>query len=127
MTRAPEGDALSLIAGARDLLRLEGRGSVGLWSRAAVVVGRQGLETALDELWALRCPGLELTNVRCQLVCLPFFIEDPSLARQIAEVWMNLSEAVHYAGELPPLPVEVEAWLEQSWAAVNRVEEYKAR
>jgi hypothetical protein len=115
-------DSLDLISGARDLLRLEGSSSVGLWSRAAAVVARQGLEAALDELWARRCPGLQETSARCQLACLPFFLEDEALAQRAETAWANLSATVHYAGELPQLPSEVEAWLSDAWQVANAVQ-----
>ena len=120
MSGRERSSAVDLIAGARDLLRFEGGGSAGLWSRAAAVVGRQALETALDRLWDKRCPGLDVASARCQLACLPFFLEDDALARRAASAWASLSDAVHYDGGLAPLPLEVEAWLLDAWEIANR-------
>jgi hypothetical protein len=126
LSRTPILGSLELISGARDLLRMDEPGSIGLWPRAAAAVGRQGLETALDELWELRCPGLEETNTRCQLICLPVLLQDDELAGRASHAWYSLTRLCHYAGEVVPLPSEVEGWLIDAWDFANAVERLTA-
>jgi hypothetical protein len=87
--------------------------TTGLWSRAASLLGRQALESALDDLWRGKRSGIEAANMRTQLLCLPSFLGDEEFAGRVAHSWGALTRACHqHPYELAPTAQELERWLE---------------
>lgn len=106
-------DASDLLAAARAMVRQPRPGTTGLWSRAAALIGRQALETALDDLWRRRRPGVEAASMRTQLLCLPTVIDDAELAGRVSHGWAALTRACHqHPYELAPTAQELERWLD---------------
>lgn len=126
MTDAPGTTGPSpsaLVDAARDLVRRPTAGTVGLWPRAAALLGRRALEEALDELWSKRAPGMERATARAQLSCLPDYLGDPGLASEIVFTWSVLSSACHHhAYELAPTAPELERRLDAVDRLVKRLE-----
>jgi hypothetical protein len=84
------------------------------WPIAVAILARQALEQSLEDLWAVRVPGLERASMRAQLLCLVQHI-DPGLAHETASVWGSLSGACHHhAYALPPTAGELESWLDSA-------------
>jgi hypothetical protein len=99
-----------LIAQARSLVARPTPGTAGLWPRAAALLARQALETAMDQLWARRAPAVAGLSARAQLACLPEYLRDPPLAGEVAFTWSALSGACHArAYEVGPTAEELEA------------------
>jgi hypothetical protein len=98
--------------------------TAGIWPRATALLARQALESALDDLWRLRAPGLEQCSVRAQLLCLPYYLSgDDKLPERVAYTWVGLSRAVHFHPyELPPTSSELLAWLTTVAQLVESVE-----
>jgi hypothetical protein len=102
-----------LLAAARALVERSNVTTAGLWPRAAALLARQALETALDRLWESRpeTSGLAQCTMRTQLTCLPAYM-DPAAAHQISYAWASLSEACHYHPyELGPTAAELVGWI----------------
>jgi hypothetical protein len=115
--------AAELLAAARDIQERPAAATAGVWPRAAALLARQALETALDELWEADSRTLGLTRCasRSQLACLPTYV-DVGLARQIAYVWAALSEACHYhAYELAPTAAELTGWFQSVEELLTRI------
>lgn len=105
---APE----ELLAAARHLLETPDARTVGVWARAVAYLSRQALEGYLDALWCERAPGTERVSTRAQLICLPCFLGNVDLARQITYTWNGLSQACHHHSyELAPTATELRSWL----------------
>jgi len=108
-----------LLAAAGRLLSQPAPGTEGIWPRACATLIRQALETGVDAVW-LADPGtaaMTRSRMRSQLTCLPAYM-DPVVAREIAYVWVALSDACHYhAYELAPTATELSGWI----AAVDRL------
>ena len=103
-----------LLTAARQIQERPAAATAGLWPRAAALLARQALETALAELWEATpaTHGLSRCTGRSQLACLPTYLDAPT-ARQIAYVWAALSEACHYhAYELAPTATELTGWIQ---------------
>lgn len=95
----------ALLAAARALLSDAPK---GVWSRAAALTARQALETALDQMWARRAPGLQDATARAQLACLTDYLGDEALAAEVRFTWSALSHACHHhAYELAPTASEL--------------------
>jgi hypothetical protein len=110
-----------LLDAARTMVTRPRSGTAGLWSRAAVLLGRQALEAALDELWSKQAPGVERASTRCQLLCLPSYLPDRQLAGRAAHAWAALTRACHHHPyELPPTAEELDGWLDTVEAVINR-------
>ena len=107
------GEQAALATVARDLLERVDPMTAGIWPRATALLARQALESALDDLWRLRAPGVELCSARAQLLCLPFYLGgDSVLAERVSYAWAGLSRACHHHPyELPPTSVELLGWL----------------
>lgn len=100
-----------LLAAAHHLLDRPDISTVGLWPRAAALLGRQALELLLDGLWRRQAPGTEGASMRAQLICLPRYLE-PELAGRVGYAWGRLSSACHqHAYELAPTSAELRGWL----------------
>jgi hypothetical protein len=92
-----------LLSAARAMVSRPRPATAGLWSRAAALLGRQALEAALEELWSRAAPGVERASMRCQLLCLPAYLQDTETARRAAHAWAALTNACHHHPyELPP-------------------------
>jgi hypothetical protein len=101
-----------LVQAGRVLLQRPEPATVGLWPRAAALLGRQALEANLAALWAARAPGVERCSMRAQLACLPRYV-DPALAGRVAFTWAALSAACHHhVYELSPTAGELSRWLD---------------
>ena len=113
--------AAELLDAAEDMVRHPRPGTAGLWSRAAALLGRQTLETALNELWSRKAPGVERASMRCQLLCLPAYFQGTGTARRAAHAWAALTHACHHHPyELPPTAEELDGWLDAVQAMINR-------
>lgn len=102
-----------LLAAAKAILERPSTATVGMWPRAAALLARQALESALDQLWESHpeTSGLTQCTMRSQLACLPAYL-DPVAAHEIAYVWSSLSEACHYHPyELAPTATELTGWI----------------
>lgn len=81
----------------------------GMWPRAAALLGRQALETAVKD----RFPQLADAPGRARNICLPFLLDDADLGRQLSMSWTALSHATHHhAYDLPPTAEELKHWLQ---------------
>ena len=101
-----------LLTEARRLLDRADETTAGRWSRAAALLARQALESAVATMLAERAPGAERCSARAQLLCLRQLI-DPNQAFAIEHAWVGLSRACHHhAYELPPTAVELAGWLD---------------
>lgn len=108
----------ALLDDARDLVERTGAGPVGVWPRAAALLGRRAIEEALDRLWARRAPGMERASARAQLACLPDYVSDRTLAADVAFAWASLSRGCHHHSyELAPTATELQSRL----AVVDRL------
>ena len=111
-----------LIDQARALVHQPDAEVVGVWPRAAALLGRRALEEALDGLWAKKSPGLADVSARAQLTCLPAFLNDASLASDVAYTWTVLSDACHHhAYEVGPTAAELEHRLDVVRELVDRL------
>lgn len=123
MAPADAGGAHDLVSVARDLVRGDDSRTAGLWPRAAAMLCRQAMETSLESLWTLRCPGMSVTPTRCQLLCLGDFLGDRDLAGRVSVAWEGTSRACHVrVYELAPSAAELQSWLECAWALADAVE-----
>lgn len=86
----------ALLATARDMIERVDPMTAGIWPRATALLARQVLESALDDLWRRRAPGLELCSARAQLLCLPAYLRgEEALAERVSYAWAGLSRACH--------------------------------
>jgi hypothetical protein len=102
-----------LLAAARQIVERPSATTAGLWPRAAALLARQALESALDRLWesSPETAGLARCTMRTQLTCLPAYL-DPAAAHQISYAWASLSDACHYHPyELGPTAAELARWI----------------
>lgn len=120
-------DAHALVSAARDVMRMEGTGSAGLWPRAAALLGRQALELAMTRVWELTAPGMERMSFRPQVLCIGPMLNDPSLGGRVTAAWHTLSDACHHGVyDLPPTAAELRAALETVWALADAAERLRA-
>ncbi len=101
----------TLAAGARRALQPSaGWGSA--WPRAAAFLARQALEDAVATVWHGQVLPMRSANATAQMVSLPFYLDDPDLARRVRQCWCSLSNACHaHPYELAPTVSELEGWL----------------
>lgn len=84
----------------------------GLWPRAAALLARQALESALEGYWQRRRLALEGHSMRAQLICLREYLREGDLASRVAHSWQALSHACHHHPyDLPPTPDEIRHWI----------------
>jgi hypothetical protein len=109
-------DVRQLLDVARDLIQRPDPATAGIWPRAGALLARQALESALDEFWRQRAPGLERCSMRAQLLCLPSFLHvdgHDGLAERTTYAWSRLSRACHqHVYELAPTAGELAAWID---------------
>lgn len=103
-----------LLAHARDLLQRAEPATAGIWPRACALLARQALEATLDDLWAVRAPGLERCSAHAQLLCLTQHLsETGDLPARARYAWTGLSRACHqHPYELPPTVGELNGWMD---------------
>lgn len=89
------GEGVDLLAEAERLLERPSTGTVGLWARAAALLGRQALEEALASFWCARSPGIERASMRAQLGCAREWL-GRELAGELSWTWCCLSRATHH-------------------------------
>ncbi len=105
-------EQLALVAEAEALLERNDAALAGIWPRAAALLGRQALESALADLWQRKAPGLESCPGRAQLLSLGAYLPDPALAADAYQCWAALSRALHHHPyELAPTSSELKGWL----------------
>ncbi len=76
------------------------------WPRAGAFLARQGLEAAIGLLWT----GDTFAD---QLICLPAYLGDDDLARDVRHTWRALSNACHaHPYELAPTLSELQGWID---------------
>ncbi|HEY1642181.1 MAG TPA: hypothetical protein VGG35_15925 [Streptosporangiaceae bacterium] len=108
-----------LLAAAREIQERPAAGTTGLWPRAAALLARQALESAIRSIWEADATTAPVAGCsgRSQLACLPAYL-DESTARQIAYVWAALSRACHcHSYELAPTAAELTGWFQ----AIDRI------
>jgi hypothetical protein len=111
-----------LLEAAQELVEKPSEELVGLWPRAAALAARRALEEALDQLWAVRAPGLQAASARAQLSCLPTYLHPPELAQEAAYTWTALSDACHHhAYEVGPTAAELQARFEAVKRLIERL------
>lgn len=97
-----------LIDGADRLLSDPRSVAAGVWPRAAALLARQAIETALFEFWLVRAPGLEWCSTHAQLLCLPDYVRDREIAESASYAWTRLSRICHHHPyELLPTAAEL--------------------
>lgn len=103
-----------LLAAARTLLGRNDPNTAGLWPRAAALLARQALESALDAFWRSRGVALTACSTRAQLLCLRGYLKDDTVAAQAQQLWSTLSRACHHHPyELAPTVGELDGWLQE--------------
>jgi hypothetical protein len=113
-----------LLRSADQILSEPAYASAGVWPRAAALLARQALETAMLEFWIVRAPGVEWTSNSAQLLCLPDFVRDREVAENAALVWNSLSRICHHHPyELLPTAAELRLLID----ATSRLLEELAR
>jgi len=101
-----------LIAIARQLVARTDEKTAGLWARAAALLGRQALESGLDDWWRAKGISLDGCTTHAQLLCLPTYLKDAETAGQLRYAWSALTQACHHHSyELPPATGELDGWL----------------
>jgi hypothetical protein len=115
--------ARELLAAVDDLLSRPSPGTAGLWPRAAALLTRQALESAIATYWSAVAPGVEDSSRRAQFLCLGRYLGDESLAQRAHVVWSGLSGACHHhVYDLAPTREELQAWRETVMEVVERTE-----
>lgn len=83
--------------------------TAGLWPRAAALLARQALETALDEFWRTKGLALDGCGTRPQLLCLREYV-GAEMAGRVHEAWARLTHACHHHPyELAPTAADLAA------------------
>lgn len=101
-----------VVTAARNLMERTDPSTAGLWPRATALLARQALESALDDFWKVRAPGMAQCSMKAQLLCLPHYLGDEELAERASYAWAGLSRACHqHPYELPPTSAELLGWL----------------
>lgn len=94
-------------------MRVHDASSVGLWPRAAALLGRQALELAMRGVWEVTAPGMDRMTFRAQVLCIGTMLNDPSLGGRVSAAWHRLSRASHHGVyDLAPDASELIAALE---------------
>lgn len=101
-----------LLAAARVTLdRADDWGSA--WPQAVAFLARQALEEAIDQFWAGPTAGLRACSTAHQLICLPYYLDNPAVAHQAGQAWHSLSAACHaHPYQLDPPAHELTGWID---------------
>ncbi len=122
MTAATITSPFELLALADEVLRDHATAWGGSWARAVALLTRQALEAALDQLWRSRRVDLSGVSARAQLLCLGPYLDDDTLAAQVAYAWGALSRACHHHPyELAPTADELARWVATVRCLVHRI------
>lgn len=82
------------------------------WARVSAFLARTALERTLRDFWADALTGMGWAPTSVQLLCLPTYLAEPALARDLYDTWAQLSRACHaHPYELPPTIGELERWI----------------
>ena len=109
MSTATSSDPAALLRAAQVVIDRRHSATRGVWPKAAALLGRQALETAISQ----RFPEIANASGRARNLCLPTLLGDRELARDLIQSWGALSHATHYhAHDLSPTATELEHWLE---------------
>ena len=114
-----------LLAAARALIQRPDAPTAGIWPRAAALLARQAIETAMAERWAAKRHAADLSgsSMRSQVLCLTAYL-DRGTASRAAYLLAALSQACHYHPyELAPTATELLGWLDETAQIVTRMEE----
>jgi hypothetical protein len=108
-----------LLAAARvTLTKAEDWGSA--WPQAVAFLTRQALEDALDQLWSGPTAGMRDCSTAHQLICLPYYLDDVSVAGQTSQCWHAISSACHaHPYELNPTAGELSGWIDDVQQLLN--------
>lgn len=107
-----DGSAADLLAMAEAVMTRATPSTAGLWPRAAALLARQALETALDDYWQTRGLALGRCGTRQQLICLREYLPSEEAAGRVYEAWATLTRACHHQPyELAPTVAELGALL----------------
>jgi hypothetical protein len=122
-----EGDhattARALVAAVDRLLRHPSAATAGRWPRAAALLTRQALESALTLYWTKVAPGVEQASTRAQMLCLGRYLGDEPLAQRAHVAWSGLSRGCHHhVYDLAPTREELQGWREVVMEVVERTE-----
>lgn len=100
-----------LLDTARALVTRTDSETAGLWPRAAALLARQALESAMADFWRSKRLPLDACPTRPQLICLREYLKEAALAAHAQHLWSALSRACHHhAYELAPTAGEVLGW-----------------
>ena len=92
------------------------------WAQAVAFLARQSLEDAMDSLWPESASGLVDCSASDRLACLPYYLDDDDLARQVSQTWHALSNACHaHPYELDPTEAELRSWIDDVDRFLRRV------
>jgi len=82
------------------------------WSRAAAFLTRRALEDAVDGIYTGPLLGVRECPTSTKLLCLPRYLGDAELAREVHATWAQLSTACHaHPYELDPTLAELQRWI----------------
>jgi hypothetical protein len=96
----------------------------GCWPRAAALLARQSIETSLDVVWRARAPGVSMCSIHAQLLLLPIYLSDQTMARSAAYAWAALTRACHHhAYELAPTLSELRSLIRLARELANMTAE----
>ncbi len=85
----------------------------GIWPRAVALLGRQGLEQGLDDLWSAVARPVRDASRHAQLLCLGAYVPNQELVSEVRHAWHGLSRACHHqVYELAPTAAELARWLD---------------
>lgn len=110
-----------ILDAARSLLVDHPPALAGCWPRAAALLARQALETAVEDAFASGGVDMDDVSKRAQLLCLDVALRDEhdaDLAADVRLTWWALTRACHHHPyELAPTVTELATWI----AAVTRL------
>lgn len=83
------------------------------WSRAAAFLTRRALEDAVDGVYNGPLLAIRACPMSTKLLCLPRYLGDANLAREVHATWAQLSTACHaHPYELDPTIGELQRWID---------------
>ncbi len=112
MSRKRGPDASALFAQCRTLLDRDDWATSFWWGRAAAVLGRQAVESSLQEFWTRHSPEMTASTARGQFLAVRLFL-DERVAADGHATWSLLSRACHHHPyDLQPSRDEVVGWID---------------
>lgn len=114
-------EARQLLAAARIAVENPDAGLDDAWPRAAALLTRQALETAIAARLVDRIPEVDGLPMRVKLACL-LELTEPSDAHEAAWLWGRLSTACHHHPyDLAPTGAELTEWINRTAALVAAI------